>query len=59
MHKKIMSRCASKLMKDAKGYASKAKKEHGIKKKHELVEKREAVSAAKDLKKRAKRAHEY
>ena len=50
MHKKIMKKCASKLMKDAKHY--------GKEMKEEKVEKKEALSAAKDLKKRVKKAHE-
>ena len=50
MHKKIMKKCASKLMKDAKHYAKEEKEEK--------VEKKEALSAAKDLKKRVKKAHE-
>lgn len=59
MHKKIMQRAASALSKDAKKYASKAKNEKGVKKKHEQVEEHEAKSAAKDLKVRAKKSHEY
>ena len=59
MHKKIMQKCSEKLEKDAKGYRKKAKYATGTKKAHEKVEEKEAASAAKDLKKRAKKAHEY
>lgn len=60
MHKKIMKKAATALLKDAKHYASDAKHAHSsTKKKHDKVEMKEAVSAAKDLKKRAKKAHEY
>lgn len=59
MHKKIMKKAAKKLDADAKHYAKEAAHAKGAKKKHELVEKREAASAAKDLKKRARKAHEY
>jgi hypothetical protein len=59
MHKKIMERAGKALEKDAEKYEKKAKHEHGKKKAHELVEKREAKSASKDMKCRAKKAHEY
>lgn len=59
MHKKIMERASKALKKDASHYAKEAKHAKGAKKKHELVEKKEAESAAKDLKRRAKKAHEY
>jgi hypothetical protein len=60
MHKKIMEKCADKLDKDASGYAKKEKHaKTKTKKKHEAVEKKEAKSASKDLKSRAKKAHEY
>lgn len=59
MHKKIMTKSAKALKKDAEGYAKKAKKDTGIKKKHDLIEKREALAGSKDMKKRAKKAHEY
>lgn len=60
MHKKIMAKAAQKLEKDAKKYVMKAKMAKSpVKKKHEMVEEREAKSAAKDLKKRARQAHEY
>jgi hypothetical protein len=59
MHKKIMEKCSKKLEADAKHYAKEEKSSHGKKKKHEMVEKKEAMSAAKDMKKRAKSAHEY
>lgn len=54
-----MTKSAKALKKDAEGYAKKAKKDTGIKKKHDLVEKREALAGSKDMKKRAKKAHEY
>lgn len=59
MHKKIMKKCAEELNKDAKHYAHDAKHDKGIKKKHDKVEEHEAKSASKDLKHRAKKAHEY
>lgn len=60
MHKKIMKNAAKELEKDAKKYANETKHAKSPKKKHqEVVEKKEALSAAKDLKKRAKKAHEY
>lgn len=59
MHKKIMERAASALEKDSKHYKKEMKHEHGAKKKHEKVEMKEAQSAAKDMRKRAKKAHEY
>ncbi len=59
MHKKIMEKASVALKKDASKYAKEAKHSKGKEKKHELVEKKEAVSASKDMKKRAKKAHEY
>ncbi len=59
VHKKIMAKAAKSLKADAKHYAKEAKGAKGTKKKHEMVEKKEALSAAKDLSKRAKKAHEY
>ncbi len=59
MHKKIMAKCSKDLKKDAKKYASESKNLKGSKKKMELVERKEASSAAKDMAKRAKKAHEY
>lgn len=59
MHKKIMAKAAKALEKDAVHYSKESKRDTGTKKKHELVERKEAKSAAKDLKKRAKSAHEY
>jgi len=60
MHKKIMQRAATALKKDAKSYERKATAAHSTKKKkNERIEEKEALSAAKDLKKRAKKAHEY
>jgi hypothetical protein len=60
MHKRIMQKAAKALEKDAAHYTKEVKKaKTKTKKKHELVEKKEAKSAAKDLKKRVKKAHEY
>ncbi len=59
MHKKIMNKAAKALEKDASHYAKEAKHAKGKKKVEEKVERKEALSAAKDLKKRAKTAHEY
>lgn len=60
MHKKIMEKCSKKLMKDAEHYKKDEKKTKSpLKKKHDKVEKKEAMSAAKDLKMRSKKAHEY
>jgi len=59
MHKAIMKKCAGKLMKDAAHYEKEANSAKSpVKKKHDMVEKKEAKSAAKDLKSRAKKAHE-
>ncbi len=54
-----MKKAANELEKDAKKYDEKSKHEKGKKKQHEIVEEREAKSAAKAMKKRAKSAHEY
>lgn len=60
MHKKIMQKAAKALSKDASKYALKAKiASSPSEKHHEHLEEKEAKSAAKDLKKRAKSAHEY
>lgn len=59
MHKKIMQKASKALKKDAMHYEKEAKMDKGVKKKHDMVEKKEACSAAKDMKKRAKKAHEY
>ena len=60
MHKKIMTAAAKKLSKDASHYKEEAKHaKTKTKAKHEHVEEKEARSAAKDLKKRASKAHEY
>ena len=60
MHKSIMKKASKALIKDASHYAKKAKTAKlPIKKKHEKIEEKEAKSAAKDLKKRASKAHEY
>lgn len=60
MHKKIMEKAAKSLKKDAEHYEKKAKAaKNKLMKKHDLIEKKEAINASKDLKKRAKKAHEY
>lgn len=60
MHKKILKKAAKALEIDAKHYAKEA--HHAktkTKKKHEMIEEREAKTAAKDIKKKARKAHEY
>lgn len=60
MHSKIMKKAASDLKKDASHYKQEMKKaKTDLKKKHERTEMKEALSASKDMKKRAKAAHEY
>lgn len=59
MHKKIMARAATALKKDAEKYAKEAKHAKGKHKKEELIERKEALSASKDMAKRSKKAHEY
>ncbi len=59
MHKKIEMKAAKELKKDASKYHEKAKHETGIKKKHEKIEEKEARSASRMLKAKAKKAHEY
>jgi len=59
MHKKIMEKASKALAKDAKHYDKEAKTAKGSKKKHELVEKKEAKKGASVMKKMAKKAHEY
>lgn len=60
MHKKIMQKASKALEKDAMHYAKKMKTAKSpLKKKHEKIEMKEACSASKDMKKRAKMAHEY
>lgn len=60
MHKKIMKKAAKALDKDAKKYQAKVRTaKTPTKKMHEMVEEKEAKSAARDLKSRAKKAHEY
>lgn len=59
MHKAIMKKAAKALTKDAKHYAKEAAHAKGSKRKYEKIEQKEAASAAKDLKRRAKKAHEY
>ncbi len=59
-HKKIMSKASTDLKADAKHYISEARKEKSpIKKKHEMIEKKEAEKGAKVMRKMAKKAHEY
>jgi len=57
-HKKIMERAAKALKKDAVHYAKKMKHDTAKEKKHHALEKKEAMSASRDLKKRARSAHE-
>ncbi len=57
-HKRIMTKAAKSLKKDASHYAQEAKHDKGKKHKKDLMEKKEAMSASKDLSKRAKKAHE-
>jgi hypothetical protein len=59
MHKKIMSRAAKALEKDAHHYKNDEKHAHGKKKKHDKIEEKEASKGAKVMKKMAKKAHEY
>ncbi len=60
MHKRIMEKASSALKKDAKHYISEARKEKSpIKKKHDMVEKKEAEKGAKVMRKMSKKAHEY
>lgn len=63
MHKKIMLKAAKALQKDASHYHKEAKKDshfkHKKKLQHEKIEEKEAKSAASELKKRAKKSHEF
>jgi hypothetical protein len=60
MHKKIEMKAAKALDKDADKYAKKAKSAKlPVKKKHEHIEEKEARSASRMLKAKAKSAHEY
>ena len=60
MHKKIEKKAAKALEKDAAKYVKEAKHAKSpVKKKHEMIEAKEAKGAAKSLKKMAKKAHEY
>ena len=63
MHKKIMEKASKKLVKDADKYKKHEavdKRKHDTKKlKEDKIEEKEARSAARDLKARAKKAHEY
>lgn len=59
-HKKIEMRAAKALEKDADKYKKKASTAKlPLKKKHEHIEEKEARSAARMLKQKAKKAHEY
>ena len=53
-----MEKAAKALKKDAAHYAKDSKHAKGMKKKEDKVERKEAMSAAKHLPKRAKKAHE-
>lgn len=59
MHKKIMERASKELKKDASHYEKESKDAKGTKKKHELIEKKEAAHGAKVMKRLAKKSHEY
>jgi len=60
MHKKIASKCSKKLMEDAEHYESRAHKTKSkTQKKHDLIERKEALSAAREMKKRSQKMHEY
>jgi hypothetical protein len=60
MHKKIELKAAKALKKDEAHYHKKVRTaKNPTKKKHAMIEEKEAKSAAKDLSKRAKKAHEY
>ncbi len=58
-HKKIMEKCSKDLEKDAMHYKKEMKHAHGKKKKHEMIEEKEAEKSSKIMKKNAKKAHEY
>jgi len=58
-HKHIMEKASKALKKDAKHYSEEMKHDKGIKKKHDRVEMKEALSAAQAMKKRARKSHEY
>jgi len=58
-HKAIMKKAAKALEKDARHYAKEEMHDKTKKlKKHHKIEEKEASSAAKDLRKRVKKAHE-
>lgn len=61
-HKKILEKAAKALDKDAKHYKKEERKDakhhNAAKLKHHEVERKEALSASKDMKRRAKKAHE-
>lgn len=61
-HKKIMEKASKALSKDAAHYRKEEKQDvkhkDKAKLKHHKTEEKEAKSAAKDLKKRVKKAHE-
>lgn len=57
MHKKIMKKCAKQLMKDAGKYEKQATAAKGAKDKEKMMEKKEALSAAKMMESKAKKAH--
>ncbi len=59
-HKKIEIKASKALKKDADRYKEKAAHaKTPIKAKHERIEEKEARAASRDLKKRARKAHEY
>jgi len=60
MHKKIEMKASKALKADAEKYAKEAKHAKSpTKKKHEHIEEKEARSASRMLKAKAKKAHEY
>lgn len=60
MHKKIEMKASKALSKDADKYAKDAKHAKSpMKKKHDHIEEKEARSASRMLKAKAKKAHEY
>lgn len=60
MHKKIEMKASKALKKDADKYKKEASNAKSpVKKKHEHIEEKEARSASRMLKDKAKKAHEY
>lgn len=60
MHKKIEMKASKALAKDADKYAKDAKQDKSpVMKRHDHIEEKEARSASRMLKAKAKKAHEY